>query len=70
VTSWSVEHAWRCERHGWNTCPLTPAALRFSDRPCCADAVPIASRSTAARTDATDAEADDAPPRPELTVLG
>jgi hypothetical protein len=47
VTSWSVEHAWRCDRHGWNTCPLTPAALRFSEQPCCPDARPIASRSIA-----------------------
>jgi hypothetical protein len=76
VTSWSVEHAWRCDRHGWNTCPLTPAALRFSPEPCCPDARPIASRSIATTSrpidGADDADiavgAGDDPLRPRLTV--
>lgn len=45
AVEWVVEFAWQCERHGWNTCPLTPTALRFSDEPCCERAVAIASRS-------------------------
>ena len=60
MTDWTVEQAWQCERHGWNTCPLTPTALRFTTGPCCEDANVIATRSVAQPTATNEPDPADA----------